>query len=111
GLKEIHSRDMYRDDVIMMHHGLELRLPFLDTKLIAFALSIPPMYKIVGDVKKAILREAAMELGLDHDIAYRKKLAAQYGSNFDKALIKLAKKNGFDKKGEYLLSITDRLIL
>ena len=41
-------------------------------------------------------------LGLKKEFAFRKKKAAQYGSNFDKAILKLAKKNGFKYKKEYL---------
>jgi asparagine synthase (glutamine-hydrolysing) len=39
------------------------------------------------------------------EIALREKKAAQYGSNFDKAIEQLAKKNGFKSKADYLKSI------
>lgn len=101
GLKQMYQRDLYRDDVVTMFHTIELRTPFLDTDLIKYALRIPAEYKIKDGVKKLILREAALEMGVDKEFAFRKKTAAQYGSRFDKALEKLAKKEG-KTKSEYL---------
>ncbi|MBI5393271.1 asparagine synthetase B [Candidatus Woesearchaeota archaeon] len=105
GLKKIWERDLYRDDLLTMHFGLELRLPFLDKKLIAYAMQIPAELKINKQQKKIILREAAVSLGLPEQFAQRKKVAAQYGSNFDKALEKLARKYSLSK-AEYLQSIS-----
>lgn len=102
GLRKMYERDLYRDDVITMHHSIELRLPLLDLPLTKFALRIPGAMKIVGDVKKHILREAAKKLGLPREFADRPKKAAQYGSKFDRAIAKLAKQNGFELKSQYL---------
>ncbi len=102
GLLKIYERDTYRDDVIAMHHQMELRLPFLDKELVSYALAIPGKYKIKEGIEKWILRETAKEMGLPAEICQRKKKAAQYGSNFDKALEKLARKKGFKTKSEYL---------
>ena len=102
GLRKIYERDLYRDDVITMDNSLELRLPFLDKKLIEFALKIPGKYKIVDNVTKLILRKIALKKGIPEEFAFRKKVAAQYGSKFDYALGKLAKKNGFSTKSSYL---------
>ncbi len=104
GLKQMHERDLYRDDVVTMNQTIELRLPFLDQELVKFALKIPVKFKVTKEHKKVILRDLAVKLGLYEEIAFRKKLAAQYGSNFDKALKKLAKKYGHKKKKEYLES-------
>lgn len=93
GLLKMYERDLYRDDVITMFHLLELRVPFLDKKLVEYSLKIPAKYKIRNETTKFILRETALKLGLDRKIALRKKRAAQYGSNFHKALKKLARKN------------------
>ncbi|MBN2881478.1 diphthine--ammonia ligase [Candidatus Woesearchaeota archaeon] len=102
GLLKMYERDLYRDDTITMHNNVELRLPFLDLKLIKYALRIPSEFKIQGEAKKLILRDLAKKLELKEEFAQRKKLAAQYGSKFDKALERVAKKNGFEKKSEYL---------
>ncbi|MFT4313013.1 MAG: diphthine--ammonia ligase, partial [Candidatus Woesearchaeota archaeon] len=105
GLRKIYERDLYRDDLITMSQTIELRLPFLDTDFVAYALRIPAKYKIQNEIKKYVLRKAAILLGLDETFALRPKKAAQYGSRFDKALQKLAKKNGFPSKSAYLHSL------
>ena len=102
GLLKMYERDTYRDDVITMYNNLELRLPFLDKKLIKYALRISQKFKINGENKKVILRELAEKFGLKKEFAWRKKRAAQYGSRFDKAIERLSKKNGFRYKSDYL---------
>jgi len=92
GLLKMFERDTYRDDVITMNNNLELRLPFLDKKLINYSLKIPEKYKIKQDQTKVILRQVASKQGMPKELALRKKKAAQYGSNFHKAIKKLAKK-------------------
>ncbi|MFT4261239.1 MAG: diphthine--ammonia ligase [Candidatus Woesearchaeota archaeon] len=105
GLRKIYERDLYRDDVITMANNIELRLPFLDKKLVEFALTIPSKYKI-ADYSKQIFRDISFDEGLPKDFAYRKKKAAQYGSNFDKAIAKLSKKEN-KNKSEYLKQFFD----
>tara|TARA_Y100000310_G_scaffold345313_1_gene463667 strand:- start:7885 stop:9921 length:2037 start_codon:yes stop_codon:yes gene_type:complete len=90
GFRKMYERDLYRDDVITMFHSVELRLPFLDRELIEYSLKIPPSLKINGEKDKLVLRKIAEEIGISHETAYRKKRAAQYGSNVQKALKKLA---------------------
>lgn len=102
GLRKMYERDLYRDDVITMDNCMELRLPFLDVELVAFALKIPDKHKIKGDLTKYILREIALQKEIPRDYAFRKKTAAQYGSKFDYALGKLAKQNKFSSKSAYL---------
>jgi len=102
GLLKMYERDTYRDDVITMANNLELRVPFLDKELIELSTKIPGDLKIRDGVEKSILREAAIEMGLPKGIAMRKKKAAQYGSKTDRAIVKLAKRNGYRLKSEYL---------
>jgi len=102
GLRKMYERDLYRDDIITMNNRIELRVPFLDNELIDYSLKIPEEYKIKEDKDKFILRTVAEKLGVSKEIAYRKKRAAQYGSKFDSAIKKLAKKNGFKLRSEYL---------
>jgi asparagine synthase (glutamine-hydrolysing) len=102
GLRRLWERDLYRDDVIAMRNRYELRVPFLDHALIRHALTIPAEYKIRDDYRKYVVRKAAEQLGVPEDVAWRKKTAAQYGSNFDKAIRRLAKDNGYDHKQPYL---------
>lgn len=103
GLKQLYERDLYRDDVITMYHNIELRLPFLDKELVNFCLKIPGKHKINNNYKKLILRRVSEELGMDESIAWRKKKAAQYGSNSDKVLKKLSA--DYKSKSEYLRSV------
>lgn len=97
GLLKMYERDLYRDDVITMANNLELRLPFLDRKLITYALKIPAKYKINSERTKMILREIALREHMPEEFALRKKTAAQYGSKIDSALGKLAKKQQLTK--------------
>lgn len=108
GLKNMWQRDLLRDFRIARHLGVELRAPYMDENLIKTAMSVHPMYKLDKEQKKIILREVAEDFGLDKEFAGRKKKAAQYGSNFIKGMDKLAKKNGFSSKKEYLQSLTNR---
>lgn len=103
GLKYMWERDLLRDFTLAQELNIEIKTPFLDKDLIEYAMMLPGSWKIVKDEKKVILREVAEEfLG---QFAWRKKKAAQYGSCFDKAISKLAKKNGFQFKKDYLESL------
>ncbi|MBI4983651.1 diphthine--ammonia ligase [Candidatus Woesearchaeota archaeon] len=105
GLIKLYERDLYRDDVITMANNLELRLPFLDKSLVQYALKIPQKYKLTKEYNKLILREIALESGISKEIAFRKKVAAQYGSRIDWALDKLAKRNKFFSRSAYLQTL------
>jgi len=102
GLRKMWKRDLVRDHAVGKALGITLLTPFLDEEVIVEAMKVPGERKIVGEHKKAVLREIAEELGLPHDVAWRKKQGAQYGSRFDRALEKLAAKSGMRMKGEYL---------
>jgi len=102
GLKNMYERDLIRDYKISRKLKIKILTPFLEDELIKFAMQIPEKYKINKENKKIILREIAEELGIPKEFAWRKKIAAQYGSGFDKAIKKLAKKRGFNYKKDYL---------
>ncbi len=105
GLKNMWGRDLVRDFTIAKNLGLDLRTPFLDKELIKAAMNIHPMFKLDKSSKKIVLREAAEFIGLKKEFAWRKKKAAQYGSNFVNGIEKLARKNGFKYKKDYLQSL------
>jgi len=105
GLKNMWQRDLTRDFTIAKMLGMDLRTPFLDKDLVRMAMGIHPMHKLDRNNKKIILREAAELIGLRKEFAWRKKQAAQYGSNFANGIEKLAKKNGFKLKKDYLQSL------
>jgi asparagine synthetase B (glutamine-hydrolysing) len=101
GLFSMYDRDLTRDRPLSKAFGITLKTPYLDPELVAFSLRIPSKYKLNKEQKKIILREAAEDLGLE-EFAWRKKRAAQYGSRFARAIEKLAKRNGFKYKQDYL---------
>jgi len=101
GLEIVYDRDCYRDYILCKEAGLDLRLPFLDHDVVEYALRIPAKYKLNGQ-NKIILREVAKSIGIREEFAERKKLGAQYGSKFDRAIAMLAKRNGFKYKSDYL---------
>lgn len=105
GLRNMWGRDLVRDFAIAKNLGLDLRTPFLDKELIKSAMNVHPMFKLDKGNKKIILREAAEFIGLKKEFAWRKKQAAQYGSNFVNGIDKLARKAGFKLKKEYLQSL------
>ena len=90
-MSNMYHVNLERDDACSMLNGVELRLPFLDKTLVELVLNIPDNKKIVSmhdDMRKSILRKLAFEEGLDYEIAYRPKKAAQYGTGIDKILRK-----------------------
>ncbi|MBT4446134.1 diphthine--ammonia ligase [archaeon] len=107
GLRKIYERDLYRDDVLTMDNLLELRIPFLDHKLVNYALKIPELMKLVATESeeirtKDILRQIALKKGIPTDISMRKKRAAQYGSRTQQALKKLSKKDNHKSISNFL---------
>jgi len=105
GMKQMWKRDLQRDFLIAKSLNVKLMAPFLDKDLVKYAMSIHPMHKLDSLNKKIILRHAADFLGIKKEFAWRKKQAAQYGSDFVKGIDKLATKKGFRYKKEYLESL------
>ena len=60
-------------DKTSMANSHEMRVPYLDYKLIEFAMTIPSKYKFYGKNKKIILQKIAKEI-LPNEISIRKKL-------------------------------------
>ena len=90
-IKNIYHVNLERDDACSMINGVELRVPFLDDKLVEYALNIPSEFKIKSeddDLRKNILRDTGFSMGLLNKWAYRPKKAAQYGSGIHKILQK-----------------------
>ena len=59
-------------DKMSMAHGIEVRVPFLDTELVAFSTTIPPELKLKGTETKYLLKKVA-ERYLPKDVIYRPK--------------------------------------
>jgi asparagine synthase (glutamine-hydrolysing) len=64
-------------DRTSMAHGLEVRLPFLDRSVVAFAEALPPERLVAGGQEKAVLAPLAHRY-LPPAIANRRKLGLQY---------------------------------
>jgi len=74
--------------------------------VVEFSLAVSPKEKISKTRNKIFIRDFAKALSLKNEFAERKKLAAQYGSNFDKALGKIAKKKSLNGKQELVESFS-----
>ncbi|MBR9700119.1 hypothetical protein GOV09_06695 [Candidatus Woesearchaeota archaeon] len=105
GLVNMYERDMLRDNAISKALGVTFLVPFLDQEVIVEAMAIEGSEKIKDGLKKVPLRKIAEEMGIPKEIAERKKKAAQYGSKFDRAILRLAKRNGYRYKKDYLESL------
>jgi asparagine synthase (glutamine-hydrolysing) len=64
---------LLKADKMTMAASVELRVPFLDHKIVEFASSLPPEYKINNGEGKFILKKV-MEKYLPKEIIYRKKM-------------------------------------
>ena len=102
GLKSMWHRDFKRDFAVAKHYNTEFLVPFLDKEVIMSAMKIDDSLKIKSNIKKYILRKTAIATGVNEEIAFRPKKAAQYGSSFDKAIQKIAKNKGYKYKQNYL---------
>jgi asparagine synthase (glutamine-hydrolysing) len=57
---------LMRVDKMTMAHGVEARVPFLDTGLIEFAMAVPAEEKLAGARTKGLMREAVAGLIPEH---------------------------------------------
>ena len=64
---------LQKADRMSMANSLELRVPFLDKKMLELAMQIPSRYRVHGDVTKVALRGAALKQ-LPERTANKKKL-------------------------------------
>ncbi|KAK3353352.1 asparagine synthase-domain-containing protein [Lasiosphaeria hispida] len=99
------KRNLGRDDRAMSHWGKEVRFPFLDERLVRWAIETPAWEKcdfgngedVTGvEAGKRVLRLLALELGM-RGVAKEKKRAIQFGS-------RTAKMESGRVKGTTLLS-------
>jgi asparagine synthase (glutamine-hydrolysing) len=64
---------LMRVDKVTMGSSLEARVPYLDHKLVEFALAIPADVKYRQGVTKWVLKRVAERVGLDRHLVYRSK--------------------------------------
>ena len=92
-----YETNFQRDDCVCAFHKVELRLPFTDREVVRFALSLPLELKILSiqdALRKRVLRRLAQNMGIPALIADKTKKAVQFATGVDKALRKLARKEG-----------------
>lgn len=70
----LHNTNLQRTDRMTMAHGLEARVPFLDTDVISLAFRLPAEWKMPGNgrAEKALLRETFADC-LPDEIVHRPK--------------------------------------
>ena len=105
GLKRMHNLVFERDRLISSHISKSILAPYLADDVIIQAMNTKNSQKIDSSSNKKILRRIALDLGIPSEFSNRKKKGAQYGSGFDKAILKLAKINGFKIKKRYIESL------
>lgn len=98
-LNYIYDVNLERDDKATMSNSVELRVPYLDKQVINVAQKIPIDYLLHSaddKIRKHILRDTALDLGVPPEIANRPKKAAQYATGIDKTIKrKLLKKDKY----------------
>lgn len=108
----MYETNFERDYKLCCYNGVELRLPFADYELAAFALKLPIELKVDlnGGDRKILLRKTAERLGIPPKIVNMPKHAIQYSTGVGKALIKLAKSRKLGLK-DYLKKVFDDMFL
>ena len=99
-LNHIYKETLEREDKITMSYGIELRVPYLDPKVISVAFNIDPHFKLrsVNDVSgKYIHRALATAVGVPEEIAWRPKKAVQHGAGIHDRFVALAEEQGFSE--------------
>ena len=84
-VKACADRGFLRDEAACSA-SCEARFPYADSRVASFAALLPLDYKIRGGERKAVLRAAALELGLPEQLAAAPKKAAQFSSGAAKLL-------------------------
>lgn len=104
-VQSLHNINLQRVDRLTMAHSLEGRVPFLDTRMIDLAMTIPADLKLLRDqsgqlIEKWILRKACEDL-LPEDIVWRKKAQFDEGSGtvdlVSQGLVKYHPREGYER--------------
>ncbi len=99
--------DILRDLALEKYFNLKMLVPFFSKETIAAAMQVDSSLKAKDNHQKYILRIVSENLGMSHELSWRRNRPTQYGSQFDKGIEKLMKKNGFKYKKEFLSNIID----
>ena len=83
-----------RDEQATCPAGVELRTPFANLDVIDFSFRIPLEFKVrTGNdqVRKWVLRTAALKAGLPEEMVWRRKKAIQHGTGVENTIRRLAR--------------------
>jgi asparagine synthase (glutamine-hydrolysing) len=101
-IRRAHEVNYQRDEQAISALSAELRLPFATRKITRFACRVPLMMKVKSpsdNLRKWILRDVAIELGIPSVIAMKPKKAIQYASGVEEVIREIAKKQGMSPSG------------
>ncbi|MDX7986183.1 asparagine synthetase B [Xenorhabdus sp. 12] len=85
-LKNLHRTDLQRVDRASMRNTVEARVPFMDSALVPYILSLDFSYKLYGNIEKHILREAFRDKLPDY-IVDRPKIRMPDGSGVKNIIV------------------------
>ncbi|MGQ4832846.1 MAG: asparagine synthase-related protein [Candidatus Asgardarchaeia archaeon] len=105
GLRNVWIRDLYRDDTVAFYSNVTGLLPYLDRDLVDYSMKINPKYKVSENEKKVVFRKYAEWIGIPHEVAWRPKLAAQYGSGITQNLRKYIRTKGYQHIIDWLFDV------
>lgn len=90
-INKIHKTNAIRENKCMMKYSQEIRSPFLERKLVEYAINIPVQYRFDNKRMKPMLRYAFTDL-IPSDILWREKVCEGDGVGIE-SLIKAQKDN------------------
>ena len=96
-IRRSHEVNYQRDEQAVSSLRAELRLPFATRKMVEFASTVPLAMKVRSssdNLRKWILRDAAVRLGIPPTVVMRPKKAIQHTSGIEKAIREIAKRHG-----------------
>jgi len=64
---------LWKSDRLSMAHSVEVRVPFMDHKLVEFTANVPPWYKLNGMDEKYLLRKIMMPNLPEHPQSFKKR--------------------------------------
>uniref|UniRef100_A0AC34R0E3 Asparagine synthetase [glutamine-hydrolyzing] n=1 Tax=Panagrolaimus sp. JU765 TaxID=591449 RepID=A0AC34R0E3_9BILA len=72
-LKHLHQYDVLRCDRSTSCHGLEIRVPFLDKKVVEFVAKLPPTLKLIPNKLEKFVLRSAFDGWLPQEVLWRSK--------------------------------------
>ncbi|RDE15514.1 MAG: hypothetical protein C4K49_06100 [Candidatus Thorarchaeota archaeon] len=102
-----HRNNIERDERAIEYNQVSAFFPYLDSRFIVTAMSIPSSWKVAQDAmpdRKLVFRELAQEMGLPVEIANAPKKATQYSSGSRRAIAMAVRANARSKNDSSTVS-------